>query len=249
MDENEQRLSIGGNNPPQTDFEKFEAKLKEWLAGADIWAGRAELDAELAPRARDFLDGIKKFGRKADEARKAEKEPHLAASREVDARWKSITDAAGKIAAIVEPKLLAFMRAEQKKADDARREAEAIAAQAAAERKAAEDAAAKAATASARIEAERKADEAAQVEQTAQKAAETGPVRVESATGLARSAGLKTIRKARITDIKRALLHYSTDPRLAEIVLQLANADIRASKGAAVHIPGVTVEEEQGLAA
>lgn len=246
---NAEPAALGHNNPPQSDFEKFDAKLKEWLAAADVWAGRAELDAELAPRARDFIDGVKKFGRKADDARKAEKEPHLAASREVDARWKSITDAAAKIAAIVEPKLLAFMKAEQKKADDARREAEAIAAKAAAEKKAAEDAAAKAATASARIEAERKAEEAAQVEQTAQRAAETGPVRVESATGLARSAGLKTIRKARITDIKRALLHYSADPKLREIVLQLANADIRASKGGEINIPGVAVDEEQGLAA
>ncbi len=240
---------LGHNNPPQNDFEKFEAKLKEWLAGADVWAGRAELDADLAPRARDFIDGVKKFGRKADEARKVEKEPHLAASRDVDARWKSITDAAAKIATIVEPKLLAYMRAEQKKADDARREAEAIAAKAAAEKRAAEDAAAKAVTASARIEAERKADQAAQIEQSAQRAAETGPVRVESATGLARSAGLKTIRRARITDIKRALLHFSADPKLREIVEQLANAEIRASKGAAISIPGIDIDEEQGLAA
>lgn len=239
----------GHNNPPQSDFEKFEAKLKEWLAGADVWAARAELDADLAPRARDFIDGVKKFGRKADDARKVEKEPHLAASREVDARWKSITDAAAKIAAIVEPKLLAYMKAEQKKADDARREAEARARAAEDAQRRAEADAATARTDSARIEAERTAQVAAQVVEAEQKAAAAAPVRVESATGLARAAGLKTIRRARIVDLNRALLHYRGDPKLRDLILQLANADIRDAKGGDINIPGVAVDEEQGLAA
>lgn len=240
---------LGHNNPPQTDFEKFEAKLKEWLAGADVWAGRAELDADLAPRARDFIDGVKKFGRKADEARKVEKEPHLAASREVDARWKSITDAAAKIAAIVEPKLLAYMRAEQKKADDLRKEAEDRAREAQEAQRRAEADAAAAKSESARIEAERAAQSAAQIVEAETKAAAAAPVRVPSATGLARSAGLKTIRKARIVNLNSALLHYRTNPEVLALIERLANADIRASKGGAISIPGVEIVEEQGLAA
>lgn len=241
---------IGHNNPPEpTEFEKFNAKLKDWAEAADVWAARGELDDELAPRARDFIDGVKKFARLADAARDAEKRPYLEAGRAIDARWKGLIDAAAKIAKTVEPKLLAYMKKQKAIADAKAAEAAKAAREAEEAKKRAELDAAQAMTASARIDAERRAAEAAAQQKAAERAASNGKVAVASATGLAKNAGLRTVRRARIDEPMRTLLHYARHSEVLALIERLANADIRAAKGAEIEIPGVTVIETQELAA
>jgi hypothetical protein len=43
------------------------------------------------------------------------------------------------------------------------------------------------------------------------------------------------------------MLHYRGHADLAECITRLANADIRAAKGAKITIPGIDIIEEQKL--
>lgn len=226
----------------------FDDRLAEFLKGLDVWGDRPALDADTAPRARDFIAGAKKLLKETDEARKADKEPHMTAAKAVDEAWRPTLTAIESVIAKVEPKLTAWLREEKRKADEARAEAERqrVAAEKAA-LAAAEDAA-RATTDSARIGAERRQQEAEAATARAAKAAKSEPTRVESATGLARRAGLRTVRKARIVSVALALTHYRGNAEVLALIERLANADIRAAKGAAITIPGVEIDETEELA-
>lgn len=227
----------------------FADALAAQLKGADVWATRPTLDADTAPRARDFVAGLKKLFKEADEARKTEKAPHTEAAKAVDDGWRPTLTAIERTLNGIEPKLATFLRAEKAKADAAKAEADRQRRAAEAQVLAAQEAAARAQTESAKIVALAEADAAAAAAKRAADAAAAPPVRVDSATGLARRAGLRTVRKARIDDLGRALLHYRTRPEVAALIEQLANAEIRAAKGVPLTIPGVTVVETQELSA
>ena len=99
--------------------------------------------------------------------------------------------------------------------------------------------------AAAMVEAEEKAKQAAEAAKAAEAEAR---VKVSSATGTgANRTGLRTVRSARISNINQAMLHYRGHADLVECITRLANADIRAAKGAAITIPGIDIIEEQKL--
>ena len=72
--------------------------------------------------------------------------------------------------------------------------------------------------------------------------------RVESEDGIARAASLRTYRYAEVADATAAAKHYAKHPDLIAAIEKIANAEIRAAKGEAVSIPGVTVREEKRIA-
>lgn len=232
----------------------IEQRIATFMQGADIWEKRPEIDAELEGRANDFIAGARKLWAEADEARKAETKPHRDAEKAINEGWAPLLTRLEKVAAVVKPKLKAWLdkkaEAQRKAEAEARRkqqEAEAAA------RAAAADAAA-AQSASARIEAEERAEaarrEAEQAE--AQARANSGPARAESATGLANRRSLKTKREPKITSLAMAVQHYRAEPELTALIEKLAARDLRAAptirgKKTIPTIPGISWVEEQTL--
>src|SRR5690606_29086332 len=99
-----------------------------------------------------------------------------------------------------------------------------------------------------RAEAARKAAEIAE----AQAAANAGPARMESATGLANRRALKTKRTPVIVSLPQALLHYKAEPELAELIERFAARDLRNAPTVRGHkqipqIPGIAWNEEKVL--
>lgn len=234
----------------------IEERASKFLAGVDVWAERKEITTDdLAARANDFLTGAKRLLSEAEEARKAEKQPHLDAGRAVDESWAALKTRIEKVIGVVRPMIDAFAKAkaarQRAEAEAARKRAEDAARQA----REAEEAAKNAMTPSARIEAEERVAAAQQAQEHEQRKAEraSAPVKIASATGLANNRGLKTIRKAKIVSLGAALAHYKNNPALADAILTLANADLRHSPTVdgvkrIPTIPGIEFEESQEIA-
>jgi hypothetical protein len=88
------------------------------------------------------------------------------------------------------------------------------------------------------------ADRASAQAKEAEKAAASAG-KVQSSSGSARTISLRTIRSANVTDASALVAHYANHPAIIAEAERLANADIRAAKGAAISIPGVNINEEQ----
>jgi hypothetical protein len=219
-----------GGDPEAIRLELGQAASK-FVEGLDVWLARGELTADTAPRARDFIAGAKKLLKEADAARRAEKAPHEARAKEVDAAWKPI---AARITAAIEgvtPLLDAFGKAEQARKLEIARAAQAKADAAEAERRAAAEEAARAQTESQRIAAQERADAAAAEAAAAERAAQIEPTRIESATGLANRLGARKVWDCEVEDLTRAILHFRKhDPdAVRELVVQLSKAALRTA--------------------
>lgn len=227
---------IGHNMPPEP-LDPFAAMaahigdLYELAEGA--LTGHAIDTPEKAAQIEALKTDIKKAVADAENARKAEKEPHLEAGRAVDTKWKAITDKgtlAAKTAATALTPWLQKVQAE-KDAEQARLRAEA-------EAKAEEARKAFQATAptdlEARANAERMAKEAAKA--------------TAAANRIDRSAtGLRTYWNATVTDYG-ALLAYmkASDPDGLKAMLD-EYAQKQKNAGARI-LPGVLIEEERRAA-
>lgn len=239
---------IGHNKGPVFNEEvvaAFEAEAAEIADAASEWAS-AEIENETtAGLLKDFIDAAKKKAKDVEERRVLEKKPFKEAAEAVDAAFKKPTTVLKRAVQIANERLLSYL-AEQKRIADEKRRAEQEAA-----RKAAEAAererliAERNRNAAAIAEAEEKAKQAAEAAKLSEKETK---VSVSSATGTgANRTGLRTIRSARISNINQAMLHYRGHADLVECITRLANADIRAAKGAAITIPGIDIIEEQKL--
>lgn len=82
--------TIGGNNPPPADV--LREQIERAAAGVAQYA--TITDAEHAARAQSLRSRLTGLAGEVDTARKAEKEPHLTASRAVDAKWMPLHDKA-----------------------------------------------------------------------------------------------------------------------------------------------------------
>lgn len=127
--------TIGDNNPPASEafamaIDDLNAEAKNFLDGEPI-ENEGQADALT-----DILDGMKQLSRDAEKSRKAEKEPHLKAGKEVDTRWKEPIDKAKLVISVAtgpltvwRQKVQAEKDAEQKRlreiAEKAEREAQA----------------------------------------------------------------------------------------------------------------------------
>lgn len=196
-----------------------------------------------AEHARDLLARLTSAARSAESERVAEKEPHLAAGRAVDAQWKPVLELLAAAKKPIEALLSAWLKRER-------------------ERLAAEAAAAREAAAKAEAEARAKLEAAAGIEQATVAAAQVEAARaatadaarlakarpqVVSATGGARAASLRMTYRARCTDVLKAVRRYKGRPELIECLERLASADARAAKGQ-IEIPGFEVIAEERVA-
>ena len=233
----------------------IDARLAQFLKGADVWETREELTEDLARRANDFITGAKRLAKEAEEARVAEKAPHLAAAKAVDVSWEAIQSRIAKVIGLVASKLERYLNAKAERERLAREQAEREQREAEEARRAAEAEAAAAETASERIEAEERAAGQARIAEEAgdQAARLSAPTRVDSATGLANRRGLKTSWEPRIASLAQALQHYRAEPELLELLLKFAARDLRKApvkRGVKQipRIPGIAFDQRKGLA-
>jgi hypothetical protein len=208
--------------PNETGAADFENEIGALKMELDAFKG-VEITAENAPEVRDVIARAGEMSKRAEARRKDDKQPHLDAGRAVDASYKPVLASIAEIGTAAKAILKPFIIAEQE-----RQRAEAEAARKAAE-KAREDA----------IMSERAA---------AKEKAAAEPVRISGGTTGARAVSLRTRRFAQITDAAALVVHYADRISVIEAAEKCANAEIRAAKGGAISIPGVTIAEEQEVA-
>ena len=125
----------GHNQPPDTELVGFEDRTKAISKTWDAWAD-AKIDTEaLAGRLQEFGEQVRDARKKIDALRKARKEPHLTANREIEASFAPLLGTLDKINTLAKASLTNYAkkvsdeqaeaaRLERKRADEAREEAE-----------------------------------------------------------------------------------------------------------------------------
>jgi hypothetical protein len=218
----------------------------ERLAAAERWVTERPVitDQATAERCGQFLTQIADLDKRADAAHKAEKEPHLAAGREVDAFWRDYKTMGAAVRARLKPIEAAWLQSEKDRID---REAEKLREIAKAKAEAARQAAAEAEVSASPIAASLAADQAliaaADAEKDAARAAKAKPQ--NKGAGMTRAVGLRETWSARIDDVIDAIAHYLEIPedraRILELVQSLADRDVRGGAGRTKPaVPGTT---------
>ncbi len=194
-------------------------------------------DAEQADKAGGFKKQLSETKKALDAARREEKAPHDLAAKEVDAKFKPVIDLVDRALAAITAKLTAYLQAEQRKADEERRQREAEAKRkideaAAAQRKAEEEARRAGGDA---LRAQAAADAAGKAAADAVRAASEPARATVKGDFTTRAMSLRTIWRARIVDEKAALKHYAKHPAVRaaalEKIRELAEAEARTRKG------------------
>lgn len=241
------RAIMGANNPPPYDPEVLADLAKrtdEFMAASTAIRQTAVpiQNEEHAALLTDHIGGLRGLSKQVDEARKAAKKPHDDAGKAVQEAFMPLLD---RIKRAVD-----FMLAEQtawiSKKAEAERKRKAEEERIARERQAEADRLAREAAASGDFDAEARAAQAqAEAERLAKQAAKPATVNQGSATGAARTIGLVKVRSAKITNINLLFLHYRDRPEVAEVLLRLANADIRAKDVDDSLIQGIEIIETE----
>lgn len=227
---------IGHNNPP-SPIDELKARVNEFGAAAKAWGQSGVNSAKDSDDIDEFTKGARALYKEIDEMRVAEKKPHDDAAKAVQEKYKPLLDLMsdmGKAAKALRTSYLSKVEAEERERQRVEREKAA---------KAEADALAK-------MEAARANDDLVaqkEAEAEAEKAAETIEA-AEKAPKATAGSGMRTVRTAEITNPTMAVAHYKAHPEVLSLVERLANADIRAAKGAAITIPGVTIKEERKVA-
>lgn len=230
------------NNPPSA-VELYREELDRFKAQAEAFGEISEANAQ---HVRDHIGLGGNLAKDIDKTRETEKKPHLEAGRKIDGAYKPLIDEADTVIKALKRKLGTWMDARE-------REAREKAAEAARKLREAEEAAAKAAEPeddpflAATAEAVIPDVKAAHAEAKTAEMQALAASRVSSAAGGFRATGLKTVRKAKVTDWSALAAHYVNNGELRATLEKLANSDIRHAKGAEISIPGCIVVEERVL--
>ena len=124
-----------GHNAPPSQFEMLETHIEDLIALADGCLTGDPIDTEEKAKAVAGIQAdIKKARIDAENARKAEKEPHLSAGRDVDAKYKPLLERANIAASTAASALTPWLVKQQEERDriarEKREEAERLAEQA-----------------------------------------------------------------------------------------------------------------------
>lgn len=227
---------LGHNNPPEA-VALFEDEVESIKSRADAIE---EVNGDNAGDVNDLIKLAGKLAKDIDAKRKEDKQPHMDAGKAVDAAYTPLRDMATKAVAPLKARLAEHIAERVRIAEAARIEAERIAA---------EDARKAELLKADALVGKKAVEDAAQaaIDAAAAKAAEKAAANVKGSEGF-RAAGLRTVRKAIVTDPSKIAAHYANHPQVIELCERLANADIRAAKGASVAIPGAEVETSEVLA-
>lgn len=230
------------NNPP-SPVETYRETLARFKADADKYG---EVTDDNAQFIRDHIGYGGKLAKEIDARRDEEKRPHLEAGRAIDGAYKPLIEACDDIVKAMKRKLSVFLDARE-------REARRIAEEKARKLREAEEAARKAAEPeedpflAATADAVAFDVKAAHAEAKIAEAQVAASSRVSSAAGGFAATSLKTKRSAKVTDWGALAAHYLGRGEVRAVLEQLANADIRHSKGAEISIPGVEIVTERVL--
>jgi hypothetical protein len=224
-------------------IEGYQEQVSRFKADAAKFGPVSETNAQLI---RDHIGYGGKLAKEIDKQRDEEKRPHLEAGRMIDAAYKPLVSECDDTVKAMKRELAAWMDARE-------REARRIAEEKARALREAEEAAARAQEPeedpflAATAEAAMPDVKAAHAEAKTAEAEVLAASRVSSAAGGFKAAGLKTVRKAKVTDYSALVAHYATHPDMQALAERLVNADIRHAKGAPVSFPGVEIIEERVL--
>lgn len=230
------------NNPP-SPVDEYKEKLALFKEGAEAFGDVTEANAQ---QIRDHIGYGGTLAKDIDKQRETEKKPYLDAGRRIDGAYKPLVDETDTIIKAMKRKLGAWMDARERVAREK-------AAEAARKLREAEEAAAKAAEPeddpflAATAEAVIPNVKAVHAEAKTAEMEALAASRVSSAAGGFRAAGLKTVRKAKVTDWSALAAHYINSGDLRATLERLANSDIRHAKGADIQIAGVEIVEERVL--
>lgn len=243
---------IGHNIPPEgIEFAALQDRTTSLVENANHWINeRPEiLNEDMATKADDFLNQLRKQIVVIDTERKAQNEPHSVAIKETNTRFHTLTKMLETAQDIFKRPVMVWLNKQEETRKETRKETQC---KAEIEAREAEEAAKKAAT-----EAEQGggdvigkhvvADEAAQ--KAKDTAAEAGRI-ARTSVGIkgdysAKSRGFRTTRKARIKDFDEAFKYYRDHPDVAAVLTKLACADIRHGRQ---RIPGFETYEEKSVA-
>lgn len=234
------------NNPPPYDpavLDALRPPVQAFAETAGQWLDMGEITSEEeAARLNDFLAGARNLWKEIDEARVAAKRPHDEAAKAVQAAFTPLADVVAKAADKCKPMIAAWLK---KKRDEEEAKRRAAAEEAARLKREAEEQARLAAMRN-DVVAEAEAEAAAKEAEKAARAAEKEvKVNVGSATGGARTMGLRTYRKARCINAALAFTQFRHDTRVIALLEQLANERLRGSKGEITEIPGFDIYEDE----
>ena len=234
--------NIGPGHNKADDVEAYREMLARFKADADAVTEINEGNAQFV---RDHVGYGGKLAKEIDATRDDKKRPHLEAGRQIDGAYKPLIEECDKIIKGLKQKLAAFLDAREREAkriaEEARRkleEAERLAAKAVEEPEEDPFLAATAPTVDV---------QAAHVEAKIAEGQALAASRVSSAAGGFAATSLKTKRSAKVTDWNALAAHYLSRGEVRAVLEQLANADIRHSKGAEISIPGVEIVSERVL--
>jgi hypothetical protein len=240
----------GHNRPPEDEFDKLVARVNDLVATANRWATERPVinDGEIAAKCQDFLDQIgsdagKGSGElgKLEASRKAEKRPHIEANAEIDKRYEPLKRLLNAVKAVLAPRRADWLRREQARIDEERRQREAEAQRKLQE---AEEARRKAEAGTGEVIQNIVAAETLEAEAaTALKAVEQAPARAQVRGEYGRrSRGLRTVWYAEVTNYDALYLHLFENKDLRAEMVRLANAEVRAGARA---VPGCDVKSRQ----
>lgn len=229
-------MPLNNNGPREAD--EYMQELAAFAPSVDAYS-EAQIDESNAGDVRDLIGKIDKVAKAAEKDRKALKEPYLEQGRKIDGSFKPVASLAEGLLGPLKKALNAFLqeqdRIKREAAEKARKEAEA---------------AARAAEALKQDEfvGDYAAEQAAEKAKAARLAEEMAKVTNVQGNESDRALGLRTYRRAQITNAAMLVGHYAAHPDVVALCEKLANAEIRAAKGGAVNIPGIEVIEEKKVA-
>lgn len=225
-------FGAGHNNPPEplpydeAAFLELRQLTSNFVSASDMWTQVQINTEDLAAKLVDQIAGLRKVRNRVEDARTASKAPWIAKGAVVDETFNPLKDLLKTSADTLQKMLQAYqdkMAAEKeaarqeeiRKANAVAEEARRLALDAANSGKIADQVAAEA--------AEKKAQE---VVKAASKPVDTA---IRSATGGARTMAARKRKVCTIDKIGQTFLHFRDHPKVAEVLLSLANAEANAA--------------------
>ena len=211
----------------------------ELKLATELWIKNGIKTPAEAIAVNEFDAKLLKIRKGYDRARDDEKRPHDDAAKAVQRRWLPILTGLDSCRNSIASLLRDWKLAEQARIDAARNAAKRAAEE---KRRAAEEATAKAAQ-KPTIDTLTRSMEAASAAAEAERTAAALPERARIPGGMAgRATGLRSQWVAtQIVDFDQCVQHYRSNARLLDLLLRLAQAEVRAG---ARDVPGVEIQEE-----
>lgn len=239
-------LETAGEGIPPFDAGRvalYAANVASFCDACGAWKDiKTITSAEQSERLTDFVAGAVELAKKIDASRVDEKKAHDDRGKAVQKAYIPLTDKLDRVIELMKDMQADWLKRENDRIAAEKAEAARIA------REKADEAARELAAAEARndvsgvIDAEAKAAEAKKEVSVAAK-----PVKASagSASGGGRTMALRTVKTARIDDLRAVFLFFEKHPDVLETIQRLATAAVRASDYVEGSVPGITLITDQ----